>query len=217
MTGDPKTAVEKYASFPRGAQELSAARLANRVLSCLHRAKEASGNSARQIAELLGLSEGAVSQVLNGDGNIRISTLGRYVRAMGYEIELSLSPASKSARPAELESRRRRPSARDTSLPGTPRELSFSISRCSATDGDVVAQALSLVVVPHFDESGRSASRGLTVRPSDRQWHILNSPLAALPERPHWRSASGSGATSEMGSKPRGAVTAAQNEQDMTR
>jgi len=60
------------------------ARLAVDASALLHRAFRASGLQARELAARLGVTEGRVSQVLHGDGNIRVTTLGRYLRAMGF-------------------------------------------------------------------------------------------------------------------------------------
>lgn len=91
MTSE-STAAQALLAFPRGAQELSAARLARDVASSLSRAAAARPRKQKDLARELGVSEGAVSQVLNGDGNVRVATLARYLRAMGYEARLQLAP-----------------------------------------------------------------------------------------------------------------------------
>ncbi|WP_073946047.1 helix-turn-helix domain-containing protein [Streptomyces kebangsaanensis] len=175
---DEKSLIESYASFPRGAQELSAASLAQSVVSCLEQAKRASGKSNKELSSLLGVSEGAVSQVLNSDGNIRISTLARYLRAMGFEPRLSADSVeggeSLPLAPRRVRSRRKR----STEASAAPRveRMSVSVSRCSVTDGDVVAPALSVLFVmsDQDDDVTRAATREHLETP--KVWHVLESP-----------------------------------------
>ncbi|MGW4952143.1 helix-turn-helix domain-containing protein [Streptomyces parvulus] len=137
----------------------------------------ASGKSNKELSSLLGVSEGAVSQVLNGDGNIRISTLARYLRAMGFEPRLS-ADSVEGGEPlpsAPRRVRRRRKSSPDSAAPRVER-MSVSVSRCSVTDGDVVAPALSvLFVMPDQDfDVTRATTREHQETP--RVWHVLESP-----------------------------------------
>ena len=88
--------IEEAESTPRGAQEMAAARLALSVTAVLDEAMQRSGLPQRELAERLGLTEGAVSQVLNGDGNLRIATVGRYLRAAGFQCQLALERVSES-------------------------------------------------------------------------------------------------------------------------
>ncbi|MDN4616010.1 helix-turn-helix transcriptional regulator [Leifsonia sp. F6_8S_P_1B] len=46
--------------------------------------------SQRDLAEKLRVSEGRVSQILGGDDDLRVSTLGRYLRALGYDWDAEL-------------------------------------------------------------------------------------------------------------------------------
>lgn len=71
------------------AREVAAGRAVNKVVGLLAEAIEASGSSQREIADALGVTAGRVSQVLSGDGNLYISTLARYLSAMGYQLDLS--------------------------------------------------------------------------------------------------------------------------------
>lgn len=84
---------------PEGQREMTAARLTLKAVALLNEAQEASGLNQRQLADALGVSEGRVSQVLGGDGNIRISTFARYLRAMGYVPRLETDPASDAVPP----------------------------------------------------------------------------------------------------------------------
>ncbi len=188
MTNREETLIDQYESFPRGAQELSAARLAQSVQRALDGCLAASGKSAREIAKLLGVTEGAVSQVLNAEGNVRIATLGRYLRAMGYEARIEVTPVDSAARPIAQPRRRQR---RDSSSRTVAREKSVTVSvaRCNVTDGNVVAQAL-LLVLPH-DASGSPTSEsdgGARQEPS--AWHILDAGIPSSAARQGWQMSS---------------------------
>ncbi|MGA5220197.1 helix-turn-helix domain-containing protein [Streptomyces cinereoruber] len=172
MTGDGKSVIEEYESFPRGAQELAAARLAQSAARALRDGLKASGKSAREVADLLGLTEGAVSQVLNSDGNVRIATLARYLRAMGYRASVEISPASESSPPVPTPVRRRRALPEVKERAAREKSVTVSVSRCNVTDGNVVAQALLLVLPP------RGPATDEEVEPeaaSETQWHVLDS------------------------------------------
>ena len=70
---------------PRGAIELAAADSMMQAHAALARARLAHRSlTQREIAERLGVTEGRVSQVLSGEMDIKVSTLGRYLRALGF-------------------------------------------------------------------------------------------------------------------------------------
>lgn len=77
-----------------GRLSLAAASLATQVASLIERAKERSNLSGKQLAERLGVTEGRVSQVLNGDGNVRVATLARFLGACGFELHMTARPLS---------------------------------------------------------------------------------------------------------------------------
>ena len=87
------------AQTPEGARELSAAEVMVRATTLLNRAFEQSGLTQRELAKTLGVTEGRVSQVLNGDGNVRLSTLARYLRATGYLTRIEADPATPDVPP----------------------------------------------------------------------------------------------------------------------
>lgn len=62
------------------------------VVALLNRAGDAARLKNADIAEKLELTEGRVSQVMNSDGNLHIATIGRFLRACGYELELLPRP-----------------------------------------------------------------------------------------------------------------------------
>jgi len=84
--------VDAHEATEEGAQGLAAADLASQVGNLLDEALEASGLGQRTLASKIGVTEGRVSQVLNGDGNLRVAAFARYMRAMGYIVHLSATP-----------------------------------------------------------------------------------------------------------------------------
>lgn len=79
--------------------DMAAAGAAVDAVSLINDAIGAAGLRQTELAERLGISEGRISQVVNGDGNVRVSTLARFLRAAGYRLRLSASPAERSVPP----------------------------------------------------------------------------------------------------------------------
>lgn len=84
--------VEEEEATDAGAQGLAAARLAGQVMRLLEQALDSSGLEQKDLADKLGVTQGRVSQVFNGDGNMRIAAVARYLRALGYETQISAVP-----------------------------------------------------------------------------------------------------------------------------
>jgi transcriptional regulator with XRE-family HTH domain len=87
---------------------MAAAKLAieaARLLSAAFTARKDVDQKA--LAELIGVSDGRVSQVLHGDGNVHIGTLARYMAAMGYELELTAKPIEAGVPEVKAPGRRR--------------------------------------------------------------------------------------------------------------
>ena len=101
-------------SMHGGTAALASARLRRKVLHALDEGMEASGISQAELARRLGRSRSAVSQVLTGDGNLRIETLAEYLQAMGCELVVSVRVAEglSTAAPMNCE-----PSEHSTALP----------------------------------------------------------------------------------------------------
>ncbi|GAA0545503.1 hypothetical protein GCM10010172_28940 [Paractinoplanes ferrugineus] len=110
MTSDNPTVsfYEERASTPQGRLGLAAAAAAAGITRLLHAAKAASGLTSKEVAAELGVTEGRVSQVFSGDGNLHIATIARFVRAMGYELTIGAVPAEKNRPPLDLRGRRSR-------------------------------------------------------------------------------------------------------------
>lgn len=92
MTETTKSEVEIAESTAVGRMEMAAAEASLDAVGLLNRAVRASGLSQRELAEALGVGESRVSQVLSGDGNLRMTTLARYLRATGYRLRLDAVP-----------------------------------------------------------------------------------------------------------------------------
>lgn len=90
--------LEQIESDPIEARELAAAELGLRAILTLQKAMNQSGMNQIDLATSLGVSESAVSQVLNGDGNLRMHTFARYLRALDFEATLELQPVDDGAR-----------------------------------------------------------------------------------------------------------------------
>ena len=86
------TLIEEEEATEAGAQGLAAADLAAQVMRILEQALDASGIDQKTLAEKLGVTQGRVSQVINGDGNLRVAAVARYLRTLGYETHLSATP-----------------------------------------------------------------------------------------------------------------------------
>ncbi|MCQ4148651.1 helix-turn-helix domain-containing protein [Rhodococcus qingshengii] len=78
----------RYAT-PQGQQGLAAAELCMDVIDLLNEVEETAGTPRKELAALLGVTPGRISQVLNGDGNITVAALARLLRAMGHEAVIS--------------------------------------------------------------------------------------------------------------------------------
>jgi transcriptional regulator with XRE-family HTH domain len=62
------------------------------VIDLLQESLRESGKNQSDLAEELGLSRSAVSQVLLGDGNLRVATLAEYLFALGRKVHLDSYP-----------------------------------------------------------------------------------------------------------------------------
>jgi len=92
---------ESFAARPSGGRALAKARLQRAVLRILDRALMLSAvESQSALANRLHIRKSAVSQVLRGDGNVRISTLADYLYELGFEANLELVNAGELRRAA---------------------------------------------------------------------------------------------------------------------
>jgi len=70
-----------------------------KVGALLRQAREKAGLTQEQVAERLSTKKSAISRIENSAGSMRLSTLERYARAIGWHLSLDLQPPRKSASP----------------------------------------------------------------------------------------------------------------------
>ena len=110
MTKQAKAALTVFddlGTSPLGARELAASQLTNDALVLLQTALSSTGVTQKQLAEILGIGESRVSQVVNGDGNLKLTTFARYMRALGYAVTVNVTPVEGNS--PELSRDRRKP------------------------------------------------------------------------------------------------------------
>ena len=93
QTTDRGTVTDSYAevaSTPEGRRSLARARLRYEALEAIAIGMNHSGTNQNALAEKLGVSKGAVSQVLGGDRDLRLGTLSDYLHALGFCVDLLL-------------------------------------------------------------------------------------------------------------------------------
>lgn len=98
----PPTLIQQVEAAAAPAREMAAARFALSVRNALEAAFRAWGREKSDLAKDLGVSVSAVCQVLDGDGNVRVSTIARYARALGYQASLRLDPVEDGAQALDL-------------------------------------------------------------------------------------------------------------------
>ncbi len=103
---------ERYAATLKGAIELAAAESTAEVARLMHRMANASRRTQREVAKLLEVSDGRVSQVLNGDRNVTIADLAKYSRAFGYRVSISVVPVESDVSAVDASPRRKRRDSR---------------------------------------------------------------------------------------------------------
>jgi HTH-type transcriptional regulator/antitoxin HipB len=70
-----------------------------KVGALLRQAREKAGLTQEQVAERLETKKSSISRIENSGGSIRLSTLERYARAIGWRVNLELRPTRKSSNP----------------------------------------------------------------------------------------------------------------------
>lgn len=109
MTETFESEVEFAESTVEGRIEMAAAEATLDAVGLLNKVVRACGLSQKEIAEALGVGDSRVSQVLTGDGNLKIATLARYIRAAGYALKFEAVPVDANAKElAKPRSRSRR-------------------------------------------------------------------------------------------------------------
>lgn len=72
-----------------------------KVGALLRQAREKAGLTQEQVAERLSTKKSAISRIENSAGSMRLSTLERYARAIGWNLSLDLQPPRKVASPSK--------------------------------------------------------------------------------------------------------------------
>ena len=83
------TLLDEAEADPAQAIELAAARGAVEGSALLTRAFFEAGITQKELARRVGVTEGRVSQVLSEEVDLRLSTIARYLHAMGYRLRLN--------------------------------------------------------------------------------------------------------------------------------
>lgn len=88
----------RVARDPEFAEGLEAGYSDFKVGALLRQAREKAGLTQEQVAERLATKKSAISRIENSAGSIRFSTLERYARAIGWQLNLDLRPSQKISR-----------------------------------------------------------------------------------------------------------------------
>lgn len=84
--------IKRIEEMKHGKRMLASSRFRRQVLQALDQALEQSGMTQTDLAKKLELSRSAVSQVFNGDGNLRAETISDYLFELGVHAEFLLIP-----------------------------------------------------------------------------------------------------------------------------
>jgi transcriptional regulator with XRE-family HTH domain len=68
-----------------------------KVGALLRQAREKAGLTQEQVAERLDTKKSSISRIENSSGSIRLSTIERYARAIGWQVNLELRPRRKDS------------------------------------------------------------------------------------------------------------------------
>lgn len=88
--------IKRIEELPEGKRMLASSRFRRQILVALDQGLEESGMTQSELAQRLGLTRSAVSQVFNGDGNLQAGTISDYLFEMGVHPELVLVPTVRS-------------------------------------------------------------------------------------------------------------------------
>lgn len=91
---------------------LAAAALINAVGSLMEQTIDLSGVLRRDIAAAMGVTPGRVSQIVDGDGNVRVATLARLMEAAGADLSMTATTRSGAVITVRRQPMRRRASAK---------------------------------------------------------------------------------------------------------
>ncbi len=97
--------------------DLAAATLAHAVGSLMDQLVGASDLQKQEIAERMMVTPSRVSQLLSGDGNLRIATLARIADACGWDLSITATPRDGNAEGITVPARTRRRRRGGTRVP----------------------------------------------------------------------------------------------------
>jgi HTH-type transcriptional regulator/antitoxin HipB len=98
MSDVTRYARARAARDPEFADGLEAGYAEFKVGALLRQAREQAGLTQEEVAERLETKRSAISRIENGAGSIRLSTLERFARAIGWQLSLELRPSEKAGR-----------------------------------------------------------------------------------------------------------------------
>lgn len=104
---ESRSEFDQLVATPKGALDQASAKVVNAVGGLMQRALAATGTAKQDIAKAMLVSPGRISQILAADGNVKVSTLARFMEACGYELSISAVPKREGL--PSLEPRRRGP------------------------------------------------------------------------------------------------------------
>jgi HTH-type transcriptional regulator/antitoxin HipB len=96
---------ERAARDPEFAEGLEPGYAEFKVGALLREAREQAGLTQEEVAERLETKKSAISRIENSAGSIRLSTLERFARAIGWELTLELKPPQKATTGKRVASR----------------------------------------------------------------------------------------------------------------
>jgi|SRR5947209_2037820 len=86
----------RAARDPEFAEDLEPGYAEFKVGVLLRQAREQAGLTQEEVAERLETKKSAISRIENSAGSIRLSTLERFARAIGWQLSLELRPPRKA-------------------------------------------------------------------------------------------------------------------------
>jgi len=111
MSDITRYARARAARDPEFADGLESGYAEFKVGALLRQAREQAGLTQEEVAEKLETKKSAISRIENSAGSIRLSTLERFARAIGWQLSLELKPPQKPAK-ADLGASRSTPHPR---------------------------------------------------------------------------------------------------------
>jgi transcriptional regulator with XRE-family HTH domain len=97
MSDLTKYARARAARDPEFAADLEAGYADFKIGALLRQAREKAGLTQEDVADRLETQKSAISRIENSAGTIRLSTLERYARAIGWQLSLELRPPRKNS------------------------------------------------------------------------------------------------------------------------